>query len=415
MSGILIRNAHIVDGMARPAFHGYLLMDGAHIAALGPGEPDIAGADRRIDAGGATVMPGLIEPHAHLTFADLPASWMLGQIPPEEHVLIAVRHASLLLDHGFTSLFSAASAKPRTEIALRDAIVAGHVRGPRLLAASPELTVTAGLGDARLAHMYRESFAIVCDGPDEFRKTARAMVREGVDTLKVNISGDEGTPSARARTTVMTEAEVAAVCEVARAHGRRLAAHARSAESVKMALRNGIDVIYHATLIDEEATDLLEAARDRVFVAPTLGAVEATLTRAHEFGVKPPPDLRDEFERGCEAMRELKRRGVKVLPGGDYGFAWNPQGTDARDIEVFVRHLGFSPLEAIRAATADSAGVLGMAGRIGVLAPGAIADVIVVDGDPARDVTILQRADAIRAVFLSGRQVKESHGAFALR
>jgi len=409
----LIRNARIVDGTGRPAFSGALLMDGERIAAVTDGEPGIAGADRVVDAAGATVMPGLIEPHAHLTFADKPASWQLGEIPPEEHALIAARHAGLLLDHGFTSCFSAASAKPRTEIALRDAIVAGHVRGPRLLAASPELTVTGGLGDAQLGHQYRESFAMVCDGPEELRAAARMLVREGVDTLKVNISGDEGTPAARAHLTVMSDAEVAAVCEVARAHGRRMAAHTRSAESVKIALRHGIDVLYHATLVDEEALGLLAASRHRVFVAPTLGAVHATLTRAHEFGVRPPPNLGQEFELGCAAMRELKRRGVAVLPGGDYGFAWNPQGTDARDLAIFVEFLGFTPLEAIRAATSQSAGVLGLAGAIGCLAGGCIADVIVVEGDPSTDVSQLQDAEAIVAVFLSGRQVKAASGRWA--
>ena len=176
-------------------------------------------------------------------------------------MLRTVQNARRMLDAGFTSCFSAAAAKPGLDIVLRNAIDRGDFPGPRTLAASPEMTVSAGLGDMRLHHMYRESFAVVCDGADEFRRFSREMVREGVDTLKINISGDAGTPASPADATVMTEAEVAAVCDVAQAHGKRVAAHARSAESVRMCLRHGVNVIYHATLLDEDARERLTAAR----------------------------------------------------------------------------------------------------------------------------------------------------------
>ena len=170
-----------------------------------------------------------------------------------------------MLDAGFTVCFSAASAKPRLDIVLRNAIDSGDFPGPRTLAASPEMTVSAGLGDVRLYHMYRENFAVVCDGADEFREFSRTMVREGVDTLKINVSGDAGTPPSPADTTVMNEAEVAAVCDVAHAHGKRVAAHARSAESVKMCLRHGVEVIYHATLLDDGGHGCAGGCKGRCF------------------------------------------------------------------------------------------------------------------------------------------------------
>jgi len=199
-----------------------------------------------VDGGGATLMLGLIESHAHMTFLDTADLESLGFVPPEEHILRTVKNAQMFLDQGFTACNSAASANARLDVVLRNAIDAGDFPGPRTLAASPELATTGGLGDVRLMHMHRETFAIVCDGADEFRKTAREMVREGVDTLKINPSGDEFIPHARAHHTVMTEAEIAAVCDVGHAHGKRIAAHARSADSVKLALKHGAAVNYPA-------------------------------------------------------------------------------------------------------------------------------------------------------------------------
>ena len=154
---------------------------------------------------------------------------------------------------------------------IRNAIEEGRIPGPRMLAATPELTPTAGLGDVRLYHRHRETFAMICDGAEEFRRTARSLVREGVDTLKINPSGDEFVPHARAERTVMTEAEIDAVCEVGRAHGKRVAAHARSARAVELCLKHGVELINHATFADAAARDALEAAKDRVFVMPTIG------------------------------------------------------------------------------------------------------------------------------------------------
>jgi imidazolonepropionase-like amidohydrolase len=232
------------------------------------------------------------------------------------------------------------------------------------------------------------------------------MVREGVDTLKINVSGDAGTPASPADTTVMNDAEVAAVCDVAQAHRKRVAAHARSAESVKMCLRHGVDVIYHATLLDDEARDQLEAQRDRVFVAPVLGNLYATLNEAAQWGITremaEERGIAHEIEEGIGNMKALHKRGVRVLIGGDYGFAWNPIGTDARDIGHFVDMLGFSPMDAILAATRLGGEIMGMGDRLGQVRPGYLADLLLVDGDPLEDVAILQQRDRFKAIMKDG-------------
>jgi imidazolonepropionase-like amidohydrolase len=356
-------------------------------------------------------MPGLVEAHSHLTFLDTPDLEGLGFVPPEEHTLRTAKNAKKLLDQGFTACNSAASAKARLDVVIRNAIDAGDIPGPRTRAASPELTTTAGLGDVRLRHIHRDAFAIVCDGADEFRKTAREMVREGVDTLKINPSGDEFVPHSRAHHTVMTEGEIEAVCEVARMHDKRVAAHARSAQSVKLCLKHGVEVIYHATLIDDEACAQLEAARDRVFVAPTLGISYTTLNEAAQWGITSQVaeslGIRRELEVAIKNMKDLKTRGVRILPGGDYGFAWNPNGTNARDIEHFVSLLAFSPMDAIVAATKLGGEIMLMGNELGQIKSGYLADLILVDGNPLADVKILQDADRLLAIMKDGQFHKQ--------
>ena len=232
------------------------------------------------------------------------------------------------------------------------------------------------------------------------------MCREGVDTLKINPSGDEFVPVARAHQTVMTEAEIEAVCEVGRSRGKRIAAHARSAESVKLCVKHGVEIIYHATLSDDEALDALESVKDSVFVSPTIGITIATLYEASDWGITTDVaeglGLKRELDAAIDNMKALHRRGVRILPGGDYGFAWNPVGNDARDLEHFVEYLGFSPMEAIVSATKLGGEIMMMGDELGQIKEGYLADLLLVARDPLRDVSILQDKDNFLAVMKDG-------------
>ena len=407
MPKTVFTNVMVLDCAGEKAFSGEVLIQGNRIQAVAAEGDSVPRDDAEVvDGGGATLMPGLVEAHAHPSFANTASLEALGEIPPEEHTLLTMKHVKLFLDQGFTSLNSAAAAKPRLDVVIRNAIEAGDIPGPRMLAATPELTVSGGLGDVRLHHMHRETFAIVCDGPDEFRRVSREMCREGVDTLKINPSGDEFVPFARANQTVMNEAEVQAVCEVARSRNKRVAAHARSAESVKMCVRNGVDIVYHATLCDEEALDMLESVKDTVFVAPTIGITIATLYEAGDWGITEQVatdlGLRQELEVAIPNMQALKKRGVRILPGGDYGFAWNPIGANARDIEHFVNYLGFTPMEAITAATRLGGEIMMKGDELGQVREGYLADLLLVDGDPLQDVSILQDQSRLLAIMKDG-------------
>jgi imidazolonepropionase-like amidohydrolase len=413
------RNVKVIDGSGGAAFAAEVLVEGNRIREVG--KRVAAAPDARVvDGAGAVLMPGLIESHSHLSFLDTADLESLGFVPVEEHLLRTLKNARKMLDQGFTACISAAAAKPRLDIVLRNAIDAGDHPGPRTLAATPELTVSGGLGDVNLWHMQRSTFALVCNGADEFRKVAREMVREGVDTLKINPSGDEFVPHARASQTVMTEAEIAAVCEVGHAHGKPVAAHARSAGAVKLCVKHGVERIYHATLCDDEALQALIDAKDRVFVSPTLGITMSTLYEAGPWGLTTEMaeqmGLKRELDIGIANMKKLKTAGVRLLPGGDYGFAWNPIGRDARDLEHFVKLLDFTPLEAIHAATALGGQMFGR-NDLGLVQAGALADLLLVDGDPSLDVAILQDAKRLIAVMKDGRFHKDpstERGAVAL-
>jgi imidazolonepropionase-like amidohydrolase len=410
MDRTLIADTTIFDGSGAPPYAGDVLVDGQRIVAVQRGGGLARGDARVIDGAGATLMPGLVEPHGHVSYPDAARNADFTRLPPEEHVLVTVRNAKTMLDCGYTSVLSGASAKPRLDVVVRNEIEAGRIPGPRYLANGPEITVSGGLGDdnaLHLPHHETPTFAWVADGPDEIRKACRLLLREGVDLLKLNISGDTGPRNSRSERAVMTDAEVAAAMEIARSGAVRVCAHARSAASVKMCVRHGVGIIYHANFADEEALDLLEANRDWCFVAPALGLTYQACHAGAEWGFTPAMargrGLLHELEVSVETMGRMRKRGIRVLPGGDYGFAWNPHGTYARDLLLFVDVLGFTPMETLVAATRMGGEIMGRPDELGQIKPGYLADLLLVDGDPLADIKCLQNRDALLAIMKDGR------------
>tara|TARA_R110002096_G_scaffold22312_9_gene71926 strand:- start:30 stop:1313 length:1284 start_codon:yes stop_codon:yes gene_type:complete len=411
MQRILIENAEVWDAIEDKRYPASVLIEGNRIKTVARNATlDAAGADV-IDATGMTLMPGMVEGHCHPSFTGVGAPEELGVIGPEQHMLLTAANCRLLLEHGFTSIFEAASAKPMLGVTARNAIDSGLIVGPRMLAASPEITVTAGLGDARLRHLYQESFGLVGDGPDELRRIARECVRDGVDVLKINVSGDQFVASARAEITPLTDTELAAFMEVAKAHGLKVASHARSSESVKMSVRHGVDCIYHCDFADEEALDMLEAAKDRVFVGPAFGLVHNNVKDGDRFGVTPEIcekfDLYRKFDQCCATYHEVRKRGIRNVIGGDYGFAATPMGMNARDISHFVEYFGYSTAEALRCATIVGQDLMGRADELGTIADGKLADLLLVKGDPTADVSILQHRKNLAMIMKDGVLYKD--------
>lgn len=352
------------------------------------------------DGEGSVLMPGLVDGHGHLAMTGKPRDWAF--IPVEEHVFAYMHNARLLLDSGFTSVVSGGAVKPRLDIAIRNEINAGGIPGPRLLACSPEMTCTGGLGDDRKMHLDIYSYSLILDGADQFRNTTRLYAREGADLVKVGISGNPGLPHAPADTTLMTMDELEAVTTAAESFGIRVAAHARSNHSVVMALNAGVDFIYHCELADDKTIDLLDSAKDRIFLAPAFGPAYAR----HREMTLPTPFARDEaayiFDAFCETYTAIRKRGIRVLIGGEYGLPETPHGTNARDLQHFVEFFGYSNDEALIAATKWGAEAMLMGDRLGEVRPGFLADLILVKGMPHHDVSILQDRDNIRVIMKDG-------------
>lgn len=398
----LFHGGHIWNGRDDPRAEQDVLIEGDRIAAIAPRGRITADDARRIDAAGATVIPGLIEAHGHLSFPVTTYATEIEDTPPEESVLITVHSARAMIEAGFTGVIGAGSPRLRTEAVVRNEIESGRIPGPRLMASTPTLTVTGGLNDTGQLHQQRAVAAIVVDGREEVRKAIRLCYREGVDVVKLNISGDDFFPRPHGRVTTMAEEEVRVACETAADLGLKVAAHARSAESVKRAVRCGVDIIHHADFCDEEALDMIEEAKDRLFVTPTVGLYHGLL---HLSGF-PEPVLekmivREAMAANIRTHTELRKRGVRMLIGGDYGIAFMPNGTNANDIQHFINYLGFSPVEALRAATFNGGQAMGLGA--GEIREGALADMLLVRGDPTVQPNLVADKENLLAVMKGGQ------------
>jgi imidazolonepropionase-like amidohydrolase len=417
---IHFRNANIIDASGDAPFRGTVTVEDERIAAIKRKNEETGAepGDEVIDCTGLTLMPGLTEAHCHISFNNLTSMYQAVEIQPEDHSLLAMSSAQLLLQRGFTCLFSAASAKPRVDVAVRDAINSGMFFGPRMRAAGQEISPSGNLGDLDnnyLAFPRNVRFTVTCDGVDEFTKAARLAARDGVDTIKVNVSGDRdwGHMHADDTVTVIAERELTAVMEVANARRLMVATHCTSSQGVKMCVRQGVQVIYHAPHADTEARDMLEAAKDRVFVAPAAGLPISMLRRHKEFDLNWSAakirSMESEVEMVTRCMTDLHKRGVRVLPGGDYGaFITNPMGENAKDLEHFVELFGFTPMEAIVAATRHGAELMRMEDEVGQIKPGFFADLLVLDGNPLEDIGLFQNQRRILGVMKGGRFAKRS-------
>jgi imidazolonepropionase-like amidohydrolase len=409
---IVFRGGLVFDGSGAPPVPGDVVVRGGTIETVrvGGGTEAEAG-DQVIDCAGLTVMPGLIDSHCHLTFPSalghidpsfnppVDVSFFHHMPSPDEHLEIAKRNARILLDHGFTSAYSAGSLTPvPTEVFLRDQIAAGATPGPRMRAASFER-------DNNPVQMGPDGPRPKETGPGAVRAFIAEQAAIGFDSVKLLLSNDDVFFEGGSMVTQYSQEEAAAAGEQARESGVWLNCHAQNPSSIKLAVRNGFRSIYHCSYADAETIDMLDEAKDSIFLSPAVGIMWANVYEGADYGIDTAMAERMGSVRSLEAMTvlypELRSRGLRVLPGGDYGFPNNPIGRNARDLELFVKLFGYTPAEALRAATYYGGLVLDM--PVGLLTPGYHADVLVVDGNPAQDVTVLQDPDNLLAIVQGGR------------
>ena len=412
-SDLVIHNAQIIDATGTDAFHGSLFVQGDRIVAVerGPLNGEASSrAKRAIDVRGGSVMPGMCDGHWHPSYYDVIDLTKLDLAPIEESVIHAVKHCRMMLECGFT-MAVCAGAHYRIDVVLRDSINKGEIPGPRILAAGRDICPTAGLTDWNpdFWKLGVDGLTMICDGEEEMRKAVRTNVKQGADVIKLFVSGEGASPDCNQYTCTVTRRELEVFAEEVHRRNKRASTHVRDRKGARMCAEVGVDIINHATFADDETLEIIK--EKDLFIVPALGYIFGIFENGDEFGLddafRERSDAAADRDHGCVVIHKAHKLGIRVITGGDYGFAWVPHGRYAWDLELFVKHMGFTEMEAIIAATKHGAELLRMGDKVGTLEPGKLADFLVVDGDPLSDISVLQDRSKLRYVFKDGRAVAE--------
>ncbi|MGD9946238.1 MAG: amidohydrolase family protein [Burkholderiaceae bacterium] len=426
----LISGCRLVDGTGRsPIENGAILVSGDRIALVGRTQDVRARADRLgpfevIDGTGKTVIPGMIDSHAHIAFFKPRSSLEIDGVWPAQYLGILARHnAQRMLGAGFTGAVGGGS-QFTVEVWVKRAIRAGLFRGPRILASSRALTPSGGDGDWHPSWLRMEKMdglAAIADGPWEVIKVARKLLKEGPDTLKIYPSGENSRVEAfhpqmydcPAERDCMTAEEIEAAVGEAHRWGKMVVAHARGDGAVRTCVRTGVEIILHATLATDETIAMM-AERPPLGVVPALMPNKQFVEAGRAGRINPAYFHATHYEQEWESARanviKMRKAGIRIVPGGEYGLSESYfHGHNAMDLELFVNDLGFTPLEAISAATRDASYLMKMEDKIGTLEEGKLADLVLVDGDPLADIRVLQDLAKIEMVMKDG-EVQARHG-----
>lgn len=380
-----------------------IVVEGEKIVSVGPASSvKPAAGDRTIDLPNATVMPGLIDAHTHLTFNPQFGYDQLAISVPRE-ALIGAHNARITLEAGITTVRNVA-ADGYADVALRDAINAGDVPGPRMLVSGPPLSITGGHCDNDLLpYEYHATADGVADGIEAVQHKVREVIKYGADLIKVCATGGVLSRGDDPNASQYTLEEMKAIVADAHRLGRKVAAHAHGAQGVIWASEAGVDSVEHGHLMNDAAIATLK--KNGTYLVPTLYLVDWHREHAAEANlpefVKAKMELVSKMSKGN--IKKAIEAGVKIGMGTDA--AVYPHGLNAHELAVYVS-LGMSPLQAIQTATINDADLLGWPDKVGTLDPGKWADIIAVAGDPLHDVTTLQH---VKFVMKGGEVVKNEY------
>ena len=409
MHAVLISGGNVIDGTgSQPQPNTDVLIEGDRIVAVGKNlavEKSSEREVRRVDATGLTVMPGLIDAHTHITLGEPRTNDELFlHRDPATAAILAAYNVRKVLRAGVTSMFDVDGIF-NIGPALRDSIKAGVVEGPTMKSGSYALmTAVGGTAGKLIPDSGTAGYAEVVRNKEETVLAVRRQVKDGADCIKIHVTGLIPTRSGEIQ--VWTREELKVVCDTAHDLGVRVTAHCRGDKATLDSVMAGVDIIWHASFLGDAS---LEAIIDKKV---PVGPVFTFLANLSEFGHKAGATssaksiFAGELENTGAKLRQAYDAGVKLLCGSESGFSMTPYGHwHAGEMEVFVKHLGMTPLQAITCGTKDNAVALDEDGETGCIAVGYRADVLVLDGDPSKDISLLGDKNLFRHLFCRGKNI----------
>lgn len=396
MAKTLFANGRILpcERVEQTPFDGDILVDGDRIVEVRPGRIAVSADTHVVDLAGATVMPGLGDAHVHFG-QPLDFEYDYGGLiacEPEDAALATAGVARQYIEHGITTCVSGGIAQPRGDVALKKVIELGWALGPRMLAGGGMISDPDGIPAAFMPSTV-----------EGIRRAVAEQCEMGVEVIKMFLSGETvmppGAPDIPVDHTFPSEELVEAAVDEAAKYGAFVHSHSRGAKSVTLAAKCGVRLISHASYIDDEGLAALKA-RDDVWVCPGLHYMWAMPNVAAEPYATLGKPYAKEYADALGTVSRLAAAGIRLLPGGDYGHVWLPHGEAAKDLQEFVDHCGMSARQALISGTNLFGGLTGM--KVGQLKPGYFADMLIVDGDPTGDITLLQEKARRRAVVKGG-------------
>jgi imidazolonepropionase-like amidohydrolase len=401
MTRTVFSGGTVIDGTGSPPARADVVVDGDRILEVGIG----LDGDEAVDLTGRTALPGLFDCHVHFTMSgNLDVLYRVRR-PFSLKYYEAIANMEATLRAGITSVREAGGS----DLGVKEAVVRGMVRGPRMQISIAMISQTGGHGDTHMpsggCFAWHQSYpgnpGGLVDGPDEMRRRVRELVREGADVIKVATSGGVLSPRDEPSHGHFRDDELSILVAEATAAGRYVMAHAQATEGIKAAVRNGIRSIEHGIYLDDEAIQMM---LDRAtWLVPTLAAPRAVLA-ASEAGVRVPEEALRKTHEVIDVHRDSFRRavdaGVKVAMGTDSGVG--SHGNNLEELALMVDNSTMSPLDAWTATTSSAAGLLGLADQLGTIAPGKRADLVALDGDP---MDLEKLAERISGVWKDGSRV----------
>jgi imidazolonepropionase-like amidohydrolase len=409
MTRLILNHATVIDGDGSTISDGHVVIEGEHIAAVGPGPgPGAAPDDRAVDLAGRVVMPGMINCHFHATYHNLgstPAPFGLEE-PMAMQAVRAVNSLELLVNSGFTSAVSA-GAPFAIDASMKAAIDRGLIPGPRLVPCSRDVSTTGHAGDRSYPPQWQIGALGAIrpsDGPDEFRRSVRAEIKEGAEMIKMFVTGGHGTIGPKEQLE-MTREEMAAGIEAAHLRGVKVRGHIANREAIHMALDLDIDIIDHGDGLDDRAIERLVGSGTPL--VPSM-LFPARFLQSMGSGLGFTDSMKADIDAMAEILPKANAAGVCLVLGDDFGAIFLPHGSYADELVYYAEEIGIPPVDVIRWATRHGAELMGRDHELGTVTAGKLADLLVVDGNPLDDLSVLQDRANLVAIVKGGQLVKDS-------